>query len=396
MAQWTEPGDVKTLLGAKWDKGAILSELILPNGLFPLRIKLTGPKNAEIGARFSEVSDWIKRLRTSSKNSLGYGYILREKETNIRGLSRNRIPAHAVVETLDDAVKLLKKAEQAQQYADFCDGLMRAFPDSAPDIRRFLAKSPNRWHSYSEERRELILVLKWMRTHPDSGLYLRQVDIEGLDTKYVENRKSVLAALLDVLEQDTNGSRSTKSFEQNYGFRPKPTIVRFRFLDPALYLQGLSDIGAPVEQFTGMDPEVTRVFITENEINGLCFPELSGSMVIFGLGYGVDVLKDIPWLKDKDIVYWGDIDTHGFAMLSEVRSFLPQTVSMLMNEATLLRYQTLWSSERSPARGNLPHLSDAETTLFENLKANVYGENVRFEQERIPYGRVLEALRQIT
>jgi hypothetical protein len=34
-------------------------------------------------------------------------------------------------------------------------------------------------------------------------------------------------------------------------------------------------------------------------------------------------LAALPWLHDEQIVYWGDIDTHSFAILSRLRERLP-------------------------------------------------------------------------
>jgi hypothetical protein len=164
--------------------------------------------------------------------------------------------------------------------------------------------------------------------------------------------------------------------------------VRFRLLDEGQHIGGLSDISTPVDQFALMSLQVKKVFITENEINGLSFPNVSEGMVIFGLGYGVDVLKAVPWLREKEVIYWGDIDTHGYAMLNEVRSFLPQARSMLMDEGTLLSHRSLWSEEKKPFIGSLQRLTEEEASVFENLKANVYGDSVRFEQERVPFREV--------
>ncbi|MGI6299138.1 MAG: Wadjet anti-phage system protein JetD domain-containing protein [Saccharofermentanales bacterium] len=41
--------------------------------------------------------------------------------------------------------------------------------------------------------------------------------------------------------------------------------------------------------------------------------------MIFGAGYGFDHLASASWLNQKDIYYWGDIDTHGFAILNQLR-----------------------------------------------------------------------------
>jgi hypothetical protein len=59
-------------------------------------------------------------------------------------------------------------------------------------------------------------------------------------------------------------------------------------------IQGLSDIATPAAQFARLSLPVRRVFVTENEINGLAFPAVPESIVVFGLGYGLDRLSEIP------------------------------------------------------------------------------------------------------
>lgn len=143
--------------------------------------------------------------------------------------------------------------------------------------------------------------------------------------------------------------------------------------------------------------KVERVFITENEINGLAFPDVPDSMVIFGGGYGVERLADIAWLQDRQIIYWGDIDTHGFAILDRLRSFLPQAQSMLMDLATLEAHRLLWGQEESHQRfsGQLARLSSDEQTLFQMLRDDVLGERLRMEQERLGYDWVSATIRQL-
>jgi len=114
--------------------------------------------------------------------------------------------------------------------------------------------------------------------------------------------------------------------------------------------------------------------------------------VIFGLGYGVDVLSAVAWLREKEIYYWGDIDTHGLAMLDQVRSFLPQTCSMLMEESILLKYRHLWSVEDKPFLGQLTRLTPEEHRLLCSLQNNTWGKGVRLEQERISFQQVKQFL----
>ena len=79
----------------------------------------------------------------------------------------------------------------------------------------------------------------------------------------------------------------------------------------------------PASQLADAQSAVQRVFITENEINGLAFPEVPDAAVIFGLGYGLERLAEVRWLRGKAIYYWGDIDTHGFAILDRLRAMFP-------------------------------------------------------------------------
>ncbi|BFO23151.1 hypothetical protein SHKM778_95390 (plasmid) [Streptomyces sp. KM77-8] len=53
-----------------------------------------------------------------------------------------------------------------------------------------------------------------------------------------------------------------------------------------------------------------------------------------GSGYAASLLRHLPWLADIDLWYWGDIDTHGFAILSRVRGHFPHTRSLLMDRHT--------------------------------------------------------------
>ena len=46
-------------------------------------------------------------------------------------------------------------------------------------------------------------------------------------------------------------------------------------------------------------------------------------ILLFGQGYALDRLGDIPWLHRCPLHYWGDIDTHGFAILDRLRAHFP-------------------------------------------------------------------------
>lgn len=259
-------------------------------------------------------------------------------------------------------------------------------------LNEWIGKYPHKVLSAGDDWSGILAVLKWFFTHPHSGLYLRQLDIRGIDTKFIEQRKGILAELLNIILPEGVTDQTAHSFELRFGLRVKPVQIRLRLLDHEQYIQGISDMMIPVEQLAAFKPATSMVFITENEINGLCFPDVKKGLVIFGLGYGVDVLKAVTWLKEKEIYYWGDIDTHGFAMLDQVRSFLPQTKSILMNESILLNHRDLWSVEEKPFFGQLSRLTTDEHRLLCLLQGNTWGKGVRFEQERVSFQQVQKAM----
>jgi hypothetical protein len=140
---------------------------------------------------------------------------------------------------------------------------------------------------------------------------------------------------------------------------------------------------------------VQRVFITENETNFLAFPMVADGMVVFGAGYGFDMLADAAWLHGRELHYWGDIDTHGFAILDALRARFGHARSFLMDRETLLAHRPHWGTEPAPEQRDLLRLTAQESALYDDLRRNRLGPQVRLEQERIGYAwfrRALQAL----
>jgi len=113
------------------------------------------------------------------------------------------------------------------------------------------------------------------------------------------------------------------------------------------------------------------------------------------LGLAVDQLDDISWLPAvPNQLYWGDIDTHGFAALAKARLRFPALKALLMDAKTLLRHRDLWVEEPSQSRVERPEgLTMQELQLYEGLRAGTWGPRVRLEQERIEWPAAVAALR---
>lgn len=384
---WSSAADIRAAVQKLWDQGRILAARLDGETLFPLEIPLRVPSVADMGEQFGAVQDWARLLHAGS------GYTLRTRVINHRQLGRQQVPAVACFATADDALRLIGRLTDARRF----DQLSALTLAALPQLHDWIATHALTLLAHSDGWERILAILQWFQSHPRPGLYLRQLDIAGVDTKFIEARKTLLAELLDLVlpmtsvQHDAVGARQ---FEQRYGLLGKPPMLRFRLLDPSLYIGGLHDLTVPLDQFIALAPPATRVYITENEINMLAFPQLRGAMVIFGGGYAIDRLRDIGWLHARQIIYWGDIDTHGFAILDRLRAYLPHTRSIMMDAATLHAHRALWGTEPAEKRygGILTRLDAAEQTVFDALRENLHGPHVRLEQERIAYGWVMDVL----
>jgi hypothetical protein len=301
-----------------------------------------------------------------------------------------------VIPTEADALRLIGRGADARRFDRLAAMTLEAFPALLPWLR----SQPLKLLEHEAGWERVLAVLRWFAAHPRPGIYLRQLDTAGVDTKFIEARKGLFTDLLDQVmppESIRTDAPGPRQFETRYGLLSKPALIRFRMLDPAQHIGGLSDLTVPVAQFAGLRNGVERIFITENEVNALAFPELASAMVVFGGGYGIERLVQADWLRERDVIYWGDIDTHGFAILDRLRANLPHVRSVLMDAETLEAHRHVWGSEESDKRylGELARLTEKEQQLFMALRANAYDTNLRLEQERIAYGWALEVIHSV-
>jgi hypothetical protein len=161
----------------------------------------------------------------------------------------NRAPDAVWIDSLDDALVLPGKHHDTRRFGTLLDQTRVRQPVVLPWLAQRLLQALSLLNAWPI----LQDVVDWMQAPPRPGIYLRQVDTAGRDTD--------------------------------------------------MTLDGAS--------FARLDPPVTRVVITENDINFLGFPLPADSLMLFGAGYGFDVLRESDWLSHSRLHYRGDIDTHG-------------------------------------------------------------------------------------
>jgi hypothetical protein len=417
VTTWTTPADIRAETERLWTRGLLLACLLKklvrpaptyrldscitneggapiaqPPVAFPYRLRLRRPAASEFGSSFEAVRTWVRSLEEAARPETGVGFEIEWEEVNTRQLGRNRLPAALILPALDNALAVIGRCADAGRFGELATATLVRFPE----LEGWIARKPLVLLEQHTDWPHILDVLTWFAAHPRSGLYARQIDVCGVDTKFIEARKVLLAELLDlVLPAHTieHSAMGAQQFELRYGLAAKPVPVRFRLLDPALAIASLTDLSVPASDFAKLDTSASLVFIVENEVTGLAFPEVPESLLIFGGGYGIDRLAKARWLCSRTIVYLGDIDTHGFAILDRLRALFPQTRSLLMDRETLLAHRAQWSFEASPQTAQLVRLDAKERAVYDDIRFDRLGSGIRLEQERIPFGWLRSAIR---
>lgn len=309
-------------------------------------------------------------------------------------LGTHRLPASLVIGSLDDIAVLSDQGARWQRavsrhrrLASVC-GWIAGQP--APQ-RLFDALA-----DYGDADFErLLALLHWVAKHPASGLQLRQLPVVGLDTKWVEQRRGLIVDTLLLRPPPSPGEPTGRDLHALLGLAKPQVRMRMRVLGEDLRprVGGLCDIEAPVDELAALPFTPRLAFVVENLESGLALPPVSGAVALMKLGHAVNLLRQLPWLVSARVVVWGDIDTHGFAILDRVRSALPQAESFLMDRDTLLGHRDLWVEEPRAYDGpELGRLTESERLAFDGLVSNTWGIRVRLEQERLPWKLVLSTL----
>lgn len=378
-SRWTTAPDLVAKVRRRWDDGTLLSALASGAPCPALDLPVRGPRPSEIGADLAAVQHWIAELEAGSRG--GRRYELAYGEIGGRAFGRNRVPTRARISTYEQAWALLGVGSQVEAYQR-----LLAASAAAPPVRAWAAANPLSALETAEEWEAVVAAYLWLDGARGSGLYLRQITAPGVDTKFVERHRSLLARLLGV-------ERSGPGFIAGLGLRAKPDLVNLRVAPGVLGLPGeLSEGAFQAGELARVPATIRTAVVVENEATYRSVPVPDDGVVLWGKGFEVDRVGVLSWLRDAEIFYWGDLDSHGFAILDRLRAWLPRTRSFLMDRQTLLQHRGRWGSDPTPTSARLTRLDAAESALYEDLVTDRLGESVRLEQERIDWAWARERL----
>jgi len=371
-----------------------LKSIISGETFFPKTIR----SDKSVSVDFNEMRNELAEVIEHSKDRKNFGYTITYKQVNTRKHGVQSLPEEISFQSESDFLKFLHKEREAESFKSNASKILSVFPDLTDLIKKY----PKKVIDNSSNWKSLLNVCLYFKQNPKPNLYVRELPV-NVHTKFIESNKGILLDLLNVVlssESINEEFATSKDFEKRFGLKFNQSQIRVRVLDKHIsdkHLSGLTDIEVTEEEFCSLQIPCEKVFVFENKtnysnlMNFLTLPQMENTIGIFGSGFSVSKLKNALWLADKEIFYWGDIDTHGLKILSQIRGYFSNTKSIMMDFETLNTFKDDWDKGEPIHESSLPNLNSDEQELFQFVRADNIN-TIRLEQEKISQEYVLKTI----
>lgn len=326
----------------------------------------------------------ISALINQSKEKRGFGFTIDYQTIKTKSIGTQSLPTIIYFDSEKDFLKFLGKEKEVDIFINDWKLVHSHFPE----LKDWIIKNPTKIIQHQGKWESILKVCNYFKICPKPNLYIRELPA-NVHTKFIESNQSILAELLNIIILN-HVNHNEKEFEKRFNLKFREPLVRFKILDKQIsenFFSGLDDISITISQFESLKLPLKQVLIVENKINlltiALTLPAMKNTIVIFGQGNAVTNIQNAKWLNDIIILYWGDIDVHGFEMLSRIRKHFNHTKSILMDKTTFHKYFENDTAKPTTDKTTL-NLTENERELYNLVKTN----NWRLEQEKIPFSYV--------
>ncbi len=320
------------------------------------------------------LSDWKDLIEADDE-----GLELRYKAVVWRELGLSNVPSRIDIKNMTAAFRVMPEGELRKKKFALALNRLRGIETRAGKAaaEAFAGESKAMFDADEAEFERLLSVVLWLRDHPKANCFIRELPIEGVDTKWLENNRAVTARILSILLNESIGA---EDLALRWGLKTPPILVRVR------HAQSMVE-GLPPEAFVALPLSLLEsckapaICVIENLQTGLALEVDDDIPVICGMGNAVHVLREVKALQNMPIFYMGDLDQHGLRILAMFRSCIDNVTAVLTDCETLARYRHLAVTDPTEPIAIPPEgLTSDETELFEALQKD----GLRLEQERIP------------
>ncbi len=380
------PEEVRNKLRkTEWDHTQHLKKRLLGERPFPITINLRYPTGKQALDDLAGFHAFIDAWQAWPKqNQLVW------KQIQYPQLGEKRVPSQLTLDAIQALIEFIggdaeKRSQQWQQrISPILDISQKLYPP--------LIKQLKKLESLSLDEAQMIgQLLPQLSQGMGQGGYLRALPVIGVDTKFMETHQSFIAPLLDVLHDGAISEHGGLMAWLGCIDVPGDWLL-VRPLCPATTqaMGGLSILRIPTGMLLSTPLPGERLIVVENDQSGYAVPALPDTVAVIGGGRNVAWMA-APWLRQKQVGYWGDLDSWGFLFLSQARQHQPHVESLLMDRETLLSHRKRMVEEPDSYSGLLAYLTETERMVFQEIRDGTHG-NTRLEQERLSADHILNRL----
>jgi hypothetical protein len=320
---------------------------------FPFHIK--GNKgNANLPMQ--ELFPALKNIIDNSKEKTGSGYTLTYKEVNTRHSGIITLPEDIFFENPQDYLQFIGKEADFLAFRKAVDLTKR----QAPTLLPWLESNVLKVQKHADIWVDILKIIAFFNHKPYplsiQPLYWRQLPID-VDLAAMEIHQPLIAELLNVILLPNNIKTTETLFEKRFSLRYDEPLLRIRFLNEN------EDIARPISAWEELDCE-NVFFITDKNVF-LGFPQHTLSTIVLW-EHSSDILKEINIFNGKNLFFIGDITPKGFEQLSEIRSFLKDIKTVVMDKTTFDTFpQHHENIKINNPNAFLIHLNDEELAMYQ-------------------------------
>lgn len=219
----------------------------------------------------------------------------------------------------------------------------------------------------------IILIARYIREHPGLNIHQRTVRLPGIDTKFVERYKTMIEMLLNDGEFKLKDHRSVE------------IIVCYRDPKHLKNASRMCDVIIPGYSDTPFEYVPKAIVVCENKHSAMYMYPRDGLITMMGVGYSAAtrILTELRISNHPHLIYWGDIDLEGMAILANVRKAGVKIRSICMDAHTAKKYAAydVIPSHKSQVKLDPLFLTAEERGALKMLES---GRIHRIEQEKLP------------
>jgi hypothetical protein len=372
------PDALGAQLTRQWQSADRREHLLLDPQAWPQTIAIGGPAASVFTQQTALVREHIARWRAVAVGEVQW------QEVKFRSAAeRVSLPQHWLLRSAEEFSDATRDAQVQLE-------LQR--------LRYLLNRVDSRFHTLLVRQRAL-----WRDRNDDEVIHatalanalepgiaggrpLRALAIAGIDSKFMERHRALVTALLDIRFDGQASQLGLNSFldaadEGEHWLLVVP-------LSPGLLPFAQQRVRARELRETPLP--ANHILLIENDRCLHLLPTLPDTIAILGSGLDLAWLR-ADWLYERNLGYWGDMDTWGLRMLAYARTIQSNLTPLLMYQDLFERISGRLAVPEPATAGPIPPdgLDRIEQAFYRHLLDQAKG---RVEQEFLPRDIVMNAL----